>query len=111
MAVLCALCGFVVQKWKRFTDGRLWSVVVWWLLLMDILFDLVFNAHLWSRGNYGSAVIALMFLIGRLCYDIGWQLSVALKEWKRDITIRERVQEYAEPEWMLFLFALCSGSS
>ena len=59
---------------------------------MDVLYDLIFNVHLWSLEQYGLAVVALMFVIGRLCYDVGWQLHTALAVWKRDITIRERVQ-------------------
>lgn len=120
--LLIIVFGYIFKKIQRYTDERLYSVLIWLLYLSDIIFDFAFNGHLWELKNYGLASFGLGFILIRLIYNIGFQLRVGLSEWKQDITIRERVQEYllwymspccpfGDNEWLIYFLSILSGSS
>ncbi len=120
--LLIIFAGHIFKRVKHYSDARLISVLFWFLYLMDMVFDFAFNGHLWTKGKFGLAGFGLFFIILRLVYNIGFTLRMELRSWKRDITIRERVQEYLllymspccqfpDSEWFIYLLALLSGSS
>jgi len=121
------LSGFIYERVKRYTDTRLLCVAMWLLCLMDVVFDIAFNVRLWKEDKWGLATCSLLAIIVRLVYNIGYSLQSALDQWKMDMTIRERINEYlyqfmspfcectkaddTDVEWLLYVLAVCSGSS
>ncbi len=78
LLLLVVFAGFVFSKMKQYTDTRLLSVVFWFLYVMDVMFDVAFNRHLWMNGKYGLASFALLFIVCRIIYSIGWQLRLGV---------------------------------
>lgn len=120
--LLITFIGWIFNKVKKYDDINLFSVLIWFLYLMDVTFDFAFNGRLWNSDEYWLAVFSLFFILLRLIYDIGFQLRIELRRWKKDITIRERVREYLiwymspcyqypDSEWFIYIASLLSGSS
>jgi len=141
LLLVVLLVGVIVQRVWQYTDTRLRCVLLWFVLLCNSVLDMNFNVHLWSDSGVPIlAAFSTLFLVIRLAYNIGYSLRVALLQWKRDITIRERVNEwlqrymspccgggdddddddasaihaggdYDHREWLIYVCAVLSGSS